>query len=960
MAGWEAPDRRGRAVRGRTGLRDRDAVLHRIEQLLETASAGSGRALLIEGHPGMGKTRLHEAALDDARARGMRVLRAAGAELERSIALGVAGQLIDAQLRELTPARRRAVLASAPQPIQALADSRELPSHSSTTGDLALAHAIFTLVATADERRPALIAVDDLHWSDAASLEFVLYLLHRLDELSIALLLTRRPVAAQEISDILDRVATHPRVELEVLPPLGKEAVADVVVEALGERSSGPIVDACLDATAGNPFYLRELLLALREESDLDARRLEDRARALAPDAVIRTLRVRIGRLGSAAAVLAGAVAILGDDVPLRQAAALGGISVPDAVAAADKLGAVEILLAREPLRFVHPLVRHAILRDMPAAERASRHLDAARLLYAEGATAERVAAHLLRGLAQGDPWVVERLRAAAQEADARATPRSAVEYLRRALEEPPREEARADVLAELGMAEAAAGVPGAADHIAQAAAVAASPRRRAELALELGRALDAQGHHERAAQAFDQGVRELPDEPLQPNEHELQDQLQIGFMSSATLVPDLQAEVVKRATDLSRRAPKLPRSQGQRLLLAQAARQAAFAGRPAAVVIDFADRAWDNGGLLEEAASQWVGWRIAAGAFLLAGELERAVEVADAAITDARRRGWPLGFATASLIRGLPRLWRGEVDEALADLEAARDARRYGWSQFTRTATAHYVLCLIQRDELDKAEEALREEQDIRADRDLEAAMCLYSRAELRLAQGRPRDALQDALDSGHIVERTVKFFGYCPWRTTAALAALALGDRERAFGLAQEAAGRARRIEVVHQEIRTLRVLGVCQERDDGIKTLREAVAFARDAPPRLETLYALVELGAALRRANHRTEARDPLQRAADLAGQGGTKVLHDRACVELKATGARPRREMFLSGPGSLTPSERRIADHAAAGQSNREIAQALFVTPKTVEYHLRNTFRKLGIENRQELAGALEK
>jgi DNA-binding CsgD family transcriptional regulator len=354
------------------------------------------------------------------------------------------------------------------------------------------------------------------------------------------------------------------------------------------------------------------------------------------------------------------------------------------------------------------------------------------------------------------------------------------------------------------------------------------------------------------------------------------------------------------------------------------------------------------------------VGWRIVAGAFLLAGELERAVGIADAAIADARRRGWPLGFATASLIRGLPRLWRGEVGEALADLEATRDARRYGWGQFTRTATAHYVLCLVQRGELEEADEALREEPGVRADRDLEAAMCLYSQAELRLAQGRPEEALQDALDSGRIVERVVKFYGYCPWRTTAALASLALGDRERALGLAQEAAERARRIEVLHQEIRTLRVLGVCQEREEGIKTLRKAVTLGRDAPPRLEMLYALVELGAALRRANRRSEAREPLQWAADLATQGGAKLLHDRACVELKATGARPRRQTFLSGPGSLTPSERRIADHAAAGHSNREIAQALFVTPKTVEYHLRNTFRKLGIENRQELAGALQR
>src|SRR5947209_19648294 len=198
MAGWEAPDRRGRAVRGRAGLRDRDAILRRIERVLEIASTGSGRALLIEGHPGIGKTRLHEAALDGARARQMRVLHAGGAELERNIALGLAGQLLDAQLRDLTPARRRSVLANAPPLIQALANSREIPDHSRSTSDLTLSHALFTLLATADDARPALIAVDDLHWSDVASLQFVLYLLHRLEELPIALLLTRRPAAADD------------------------------------------------------------------------------------------------------------------------------------------------------------------------------------------------------------------------------------------------------------------------------------------------------------------------------------------------------------------------------------------------------------------------------------------------------------------------------------------------------------------------------------------------------------------------------------------------------------------------------------------------------------------------------------------------------------------------------------------------------------------------------------------
>jgi hypothetical protein len=148
-------------------------------------------------------------------------------------------------------------------------------------------------------------------------------------------------------------------------------------------------------------------------------------------------------------------------------------------------------VLAREPLRFVHPLVQHAIEQDIPLFERSRSHLDAARLMYAEGADVERTAAHLLLGHAAGDEWVVEQLRAAAREARA-AQP--AVRYLERALAEPPTAELRPEVLAELGAAEAALGRVAAADHLAQAVASSSDPRRRAELGLQLGRAFDAQG----------------------------------------------------------------------------------------------------------------------------------------------------------------------------------------------------------------------------------------------------------------------------------------------------------------------------------------------------------------------------------------------------------------------------------------------------------------------------------
>jgi DNA-binding CsgD family transcriptional regulator len=937
------------------GLLERDSPLRAISAVLDALDGGSGEALLLEGHAGMGKTRLHEAALDEARRRGIRVLRAAGAELEQNVALGVAGQLVRALLHELPEDAQRAFLAEAPERVRSLAGRRVQESDPGEVGDLTVSHGLFAAIAGAAEAQPTLLAIDDLHWADVASLEFVLYVLHRLDELPVALVMTRRPDPAGEASEALDRISTHPRVQVESLSPLGLEAVEELARDALGERADPALAEISLEVTGGNPFYLHELLIALEEDPGASGPELTRRTRALAPDAVTRSLRVRVGRLGSDVGALARAVAILGADVPLRRAAALGGLSIEAATAAADALAGVEVLLAREPLRFVHPLVQHAIAQDIPPFDRGSRHLDAARVLSADGEDVELVAAHLLLGPSGGDPWVAEQLRAAAREARA---PQPAVRYLQRALEEPPVAEVRPDVLAELGTAEAALGVAAAADHLAQAAAASTDPRRRAELMLQLGRALDAQARHEEAARAYDTALSALPAASTDPDELELRDQLEASFISTASIVPDLQPVALARSTRIIEHTVKGPRTHGQRLLLAQAGLHATTAGESAHNAVELAERAWDGGRMLAEGNPHWLGWRLVAAAFLLNGELENALVVADAALADARRRSLPLAFATASYVRGLPLLWQGRVTDAMADLELARDARRYGWHQFARSAAAHYALCLIERGDLDQAQAVLDEDGPLSDPQDLEDVLRLYSLAELRLAQGRPQDALGAALMVGEIGERTVRSVGYTPWRTTAAQAALVLGDRDRALELVSDALGRAERTDVLHLRIRARRVLGLCEGGKGGLRRLRTAVRMGSNAPPRLETIRAYVDLGASLRRENQRSEAREWLERGADMAARGGAVALNERARVELAAAGARPRREALLSGPASLTPSERRIAELAATGQSNREIAQALFVTPKTVEYHLRNTYRKLDIQTRQELAEAL--
>jgi DNA-binding CsgD family transcriptional regulator len=953
-----AGDRRGGRPRGGEGLLERDSALDAIEGALGVTAAGGSQALLLVGHSGMGKTRLHEATLDVARARKLLVVRAAGAELEQNLAFGVAAQMLRSLLSAGPSARRRALLAEAPKRILSLERGDPHDAEQEVGDHLALSHAFLTVLASATESSPALLAIDDLHWADPASLELVLYLLHRLDELPVTIVMTRRPAVVEDLASALAHIAAHPKIRVETLAPLGGEAVAEMIRRAFGESFDSALVEVCRETTAGNPFYLRELLLALGAEGELTSEQLSDRARSLAPDAVTRSLRVRVGRLGQQAAALARAVAILGDDVPVRHAAGLADMTIAQASSTADELAAVEVLLAREPLRFVHPLVRKAIERDIPASERATGHLEAARLLYSEGVGVERVAAHLLMGRSQGNPWAVERLRAAAREARARGGVQSAIRYLERALAEPPNREQRGEILAELGAVEAAIASPTATEHLTAALASTSDPSRRAALALELGRAFAAQGLHEPAAHAFDQGLGELMGAPGGGPDQELRDQLEAGFLAAATSVPSLHQRVEERASDMLGRVPDAVGTQGQRLLLAQAALEAASRGQPAQGVVQLAERAWDEGRILECAAPQWIGWRIVSSALCAAGELERAVEIAGAAVDDARRRGSPLAFATASFSRSIPRLWQGRVNDALADLEAARDGRRYGWRQFARGAAAFDCLCLIETGELGRAEAALTEDAPLEPPYDLEDATRLYALAELHRSRGGLEEALSTAISAGEVAEQMVPFLDHCPWRSCAVLAALALGDQEQARELADEALARAEQTGVPHQRIQALRLTGLSEGGAAGLQKLRAAVELAASLPPRLETIRALIDLGAALRRANQRAAARPPLEQAADLARQGGAHLLYQRARTELSASGARPRREALLSGPASLTPSERRIAGLAAEGSSNREIAAILFVTPKTVEYHLRNSYRKLEIQTRGELSEAL--
>jgi DNA-binding CsgD family transcriptional regulator len=272
--------------------------------------------------------------------------------------------------------------------------------------------------------------------------------------------------------------------------------------------------------------------------------------------------------------------------------------------------------------------------------------------------------------------------------------------------------------------------------------------------------------------------------------------------------------------------------------------------------------------------------------------------------------------------------------------------------------AAAYLADALLEQGNLEEAAVALARVDVDDSDSSLLHAFQLTS-ARLRLLTGDLPGGLKATGDAGRRYEEVGGHNpALMPWRSNAALALLELGERGEARRLAGEELELARAWGAPRALGAALRAVGLTAGGSKGLVKLEEAVAVLNESPAKLEHAKARTELGAALRRANRRSQAREHLSRGLELATICGATSLAARAETELLASGARPRR-ISLSGVESLTPSERRVAEMAAEGPTNREIAQALFVTPKTVEVHLSNAYRKLRISSRSQLAAALD-
>jgi DNA-binding CsgD family transcriptional regulator len=305
--------------------------------------------------------------------------------------------------------------------------------------------------------------------------------------------------------------------------------------------------------------------------------------------------------------------------------------------------------------------------------------------------------------------------------------------------------------------------------------------------------------------------------------------------------------------------------------------------------------------------------------------------------------------------------LWRSYVLYRRGDLPEAEESIRqavssmpdYGYGQRGMAYTGpHLGAILLERGDLEGARRALEGPDPGAVD---SARYLFLARMQLLLADGKPEAVLEIA---DEIPARLpwITNPAECYWRSYKALALDRLDRTEEALEVLAEELELVRRWGAPAAVGRVLRSMGIV-DRDNAVAHLTESTDLLAQSTTKLEYAKALCELGTALRLQRKPTEAREPLYAALELADVCGAAALQDRVRTELGATGARPRRDA-LSGVGSLTPSEKRVADLAAGGLSNREIAQELYVTPKTVEVHLSNTYRKLDIRSRRQLQGAL--
>ena len=936
-------------------LLERESELRRLRAVGIAARRGSGRAIVVDGEAGIGKTALLDAAAAVFEKQGVMVLRARGGELERDFGYGIVRQLFEPVLSAAPARQRRDLLAGAAgfaRPVLGLAGARDTVAGPDAA--FAAQHGLYWLAANLASARPVILTVDDTHWSDGASLRWLLYLVRRLEGIALGVVIGWRSGEPETPHELISALKSEPLTDSISPPALSAEATSKVVRTRL-PGAEAELCLACHRVTGGNPFLVGELASALAAGDVPEAAEGAERVYALGPPTVTRSVLLRLARLSEGARAVAQTVAVLDIDAEARFVSQLCGIDAGALASAAEALSGARIFKNTSELRFAHPILRAAVYADLPVPRRSTDHRRAAEVLARSGGDLDRAAVHLLASSPGGDEWVAQTLHQAAGRAMARGAPDAALVLADRALAEPPPRSERSAVLLTRGIAAFMSANAVAETSLRQAVVEADDAVIRAEAAMTLSQLEVGGGRPGDASRTLEQAIAEMA-----PADAEAAQRLELYRITTEAVQGARWAQV--QTPLLGLRQAAAPGSWLRRVtcgcliwqesLRPQGARPPTIAalrselGDPHELgqgtgPLDFVYFCWAMMGLeqVDDLRGAWAGL--------------------DAAATAGQKAGHLAGVAPALVNRAAVLYALGDLTAAEAD---ARQGLRLGPQVGNNVAhdlsLATLSMTLTEEGRFDGAEELLASHGRRDGDPGPSAmeARLLVGRAYLRDAQGHHARACADvARYAARLKDYDGAPFGSLPAVCVRILAAG--GEDQFARALADRAlrASASSGVSGVHGM--ALHAVALLERGQAAVEKLEQAVAALERSPRRLELARALTDLGGALRRANRRADAREPLRRGMELAYRCGADALSERARRELVATGSRPRR-LMRSGRDALTASELRVAELAAAGSSITEISQALFVTRKTVETHLYAAYRKLDVNTRADLAAVM--
>jgi DNA-binding CsgD family transcriptional regulator/tetratricopeptide (TPR) repeat protein len=932
------------------GLVGREAEMALAAAAVRQIGEGHASALAIQGEAGIGKTRLVQAVIDDARSRDMAVFWGQAHPFERTRPFGVIAAALDLSRRSRDP--RRAA-------IGALLAGQDAGAPGRADGNIQylVIEEIVDLVERSCAERPVLLVAEDIHWADSASLLAILSVVRQLPLAALLVVVTARPSPLQaEVVQLLDDLAAAGARTMQP-QPLKLDDVAVLARQELG-ATPGPALTALLAKAGGNPLWAVAMLRSLADDGAL--RRTGDRIEATTSelpaslsDLVVRRLR----HLPKATLELLQVTAVLGDAVSLRDVTAVARRPPTEVVGQLSEAFDAQLLdESDDRVVFRHQLVHDAIYQHMPPPARRLLHREAAVALMAAGADRLDVADHLLLGAERGDDQAVAWLRDAAREASAQA-PLVTVELIGRAEALLPGGHRDADLVsAEVVQALLRAG------KVAEASARAEAMLARQHvtevdtpLRLALVGALALQNRAAEVITVAEASMTGSP--PLQPSEQVLM-LAQQSWALTYTDDPRAGESVARRGLVIAEQAGDAAMTVwALTALLVAVGRQGRFGE-----ALAHAKRAATLAANSPDIRALPLQPKLFLGLALFDCDL---IDEARAAYRDALGdefgSAWWLSEtltadAQASFVIG-------EWEDAVPGLIAGGQAAQEKDNQLLVSQSLAYrtIIATATGDLQAAADLAAQIAGSLEGDQlSYNAGILASAVAGLRAAEGDQKGAYELLLRCWRFDAARENRFYHRSLAPDLVRLALALGHRDVAVEVASAVgAGVA-----LAPEVPTLRSLALrCQGLVDGeVEPLIDAVAYARRAPLLVEHGGACEDAARLLAHVGRRDEAAELLAEALERYEQAGADAWTARVRAQLRALGIRPGprgpRQRPARGWESLTATERTVSQLVAEGLTNGAVARRLYISPHTVNTHLRHVFAKLGVSNRVALAAVV--